>query len=121
MPAPALPPLALNHLNLRARDPKALARWYADVLGFRANGPFLWSAGTLLVLSKGDPFPSGSFHFGFRAATREELDAWVASIAGKGVTVPPIETFDDEPGYATTFIHDPEGNEIELFVDAVPA
>ncbi len=79
----ALPPLAVNHVNLRARDPDALGRWYEAVLGFQRRGPFLWSAGTLLVFSRGDPFPSGDLHIGCRLGSRAELDGWVAlALAG---------------------------------------
>lgn len=113
----ALPPLAVNHVNLRARDPEALGRWYEAVLGFQRRGPFLWSAGTLLVFSRGDPFPSGDLHIGCRLASRADLDGWVARLRARGVAVPPVEGDD---AYATTRIVDPEGNEIELFHEPVP-
>ena len=112
------PPLTINHLNLPARDPEALARWYVERLGFSRNGRFLWSGGTLLVFVRGDAIPSGSLHFGFRTGTREDLDAWVATLRARGVEVPPVEGDDV---YATTRIVDPEGNEIELFHEPVPA
>jgi catechol 2,3-dioxygenase-like lactoylglutathione lyase family enzyme len=112
------PPLALNHLNLPARDPEAQARWYVEKMGFSRNGRFLWSGGTLLVFVKGEAIPSGALHFGFKTATRADLDAWVARLAARGVHVPPVEVDDD---YARTLVRDPEGNEIELFHEPVSA
>jgi catechol 2,3-dioxygenase-like lactoylglutathione lyase family enzyme len=58
--------LKLSHVNLPARDPEALARWYADQLGFERRGAFLLAAGTLIVFEAGEPVPSGKIHFGFR-------------------------------------------------------
>jgi catechol 2,3-dioxygenase-like lactoylglutathione lyase family enzyme len=113
-----LPPLALNHLNLPARDPEAQARWYVERLGFRRNGRFLWSGGTLLVFVPGEVVGSGAMHFGFRVASRADLDAWVVALRGRGVEVPAVE---GDEAYATTRVVDPEGNEIELFHEPVPA
>jgi catechol 2,3-dioxygenase-like lactoylglutathione lyase family enzyme len=113
-----LPPLALNHVNLPARDPKALARWYVKKLGFVANGRFLWSAGTLLVFVKGTPLRSGSVHVGFRTRSVPVLRRWVAALRKRGVEVSDIE---GDATYSFTRIHDPEGNEIELFFEPVPA
>jgi catechol 2,3-dioxygenase-like lactoylglutathione lyase family enzyme len=114
----SLPPLALNHVNLPARDPKALGRWYVKKLGFRAYGRFLWSAGTLLVFVPGKPLRSGTVHVGCRVASRSDLERWVKALRRRGVTVPDIE---GDASYATVRIRDPEGNEIELFSEPVPA
>jgi catechol 2,3-dioxygenase-like lactoylglutathione lyase family enzyme len=111
------PPLALNHLNLPARDPEALSRWYCDVLGFRANGRFLWSAGTLLVFVRGEPIVSGAFHFGFRTSSPAELRAWVERARVRGATVGDVE---GDESYSYARFADPEGNSIELFYEPVP-
>jgi catechol 2,3-dioxygenase-like lactoylglutathione lyase family enzyme len=113
----SLPPLALNHLNLPARDPVALRRWYVDTLGFRANGPFLWSAGTLLVFARGEPLPGGDFHLGFRVGSLADLEGWVARLRGAGVAVGDVE---GDAAYSTARLLDPEGNEIELFYELEP-
>jgi catechol 2,3-dioxygenase-like lactoylglutathione lyase family enzyme len=112
------PPLALNHVNLPARDPDALGRWYVEKLGFKANRRFLWSAGTLLVFVKGEPVASGALHVGCRVESLGDLRAWVDELRRRGVVVPDIE---GDESYATVRIEDPEGNEIELFYEPVPA
>lgn len=111
------PPLALNHLNLPARDPEALSRWYVRNLGFRANGRFLWSAGTLLVFERGRPIANRRIHLGFRVGSPKVLRAWAATLRRRGVRVPRIH---GDSSYAFTRIQDPEGNEIELFHEPVP-
>jgi catechol 2,3-dioxygenase-like lactoylglutathione lyase family enzyme len=117
MPA-VLPPLALNHVNLPARNPKALARWYVRKLGFVANGRFLWSGGSLLVFVPGKPLRSGTVHVGCRVRSVAVLRRWTAALRGRGVKVPDIE---GDATYSYARIHDPEGNEIELFHEPVPA
>ena len=113
----SLPPVALNHLNLPARDPAALGRWYVETLGFRANGRFLWSAGSLLVFVRGEPLRSGDFHLGFRVGSLADLEAWAARLRGAGVEVGDVE---GDADYSSTRLLDPEGNEIELFYEPEP-
>ena len=63
------PPLTLNHVNIPSRDPEGLRRWYVDVLGFRREGDYLWSGGTMLNIVYGTPLGrEACWHFGFRAA-----------------------------------------------------
>ena len=111
------PPLAIDHVNLPARDPDALARWYVETLGFDRHGPFLWSGGSLLVFVRGEPLPTGAFHVGCRAASRAVLDGWVDELRRRGVDVP-AATGDE--AYASTRLRDPEGNELELFHEPAP-
>ena len=111
------PPLSINHVNVPARDPDALARWYVETLGFHRNGPFLSSGGSLLVFVQGTPIPSGTFHLGCRAPTRAALDGWIEALRKKGVEVAAAE---GDEAYAHTRILDPEGNELELFHEPLP-
>jgi len=112
-----LPKLALNHLNLPARDPAALRRFYVDHLGFEEHGRFLWSGGTLLVFVDGSPLGSDSTHFGFRVESVEVLRAWVAELRKSGI---PVDDVRGDATYMTTFVVDPEGNRFELFWEPVP-
>jgi catechol 2,3-dioxygenase-like lactoylglutathione lyase family enzyme len=112
-----LPPFALNHLNLPARDPAALRQWYTDKLGFHARGPFLWSGGGLLVFVEGTPIAGEHLHFGFRADSMATLRAWIAALRARGVHVD--EPHDDD-AYSTTYVNDPEGNRFELFYEQPP-
>ena len=107
-----LPELSLNHLNLPARDPVALGRWYVEKLGFRANGPFLWSGASLLVFEKGEP--SQGLHFGFRIASLVALNGWVETLRARGVVVDDVT---GDENYSTVYVRDPEGNMFELFYE----
>ena len=113
-----LSPLALNHLNLPARDPEALSKWYREMLGFEAKGRFLWSGGTLLVFSPGTPIDDEKLHLGFLVPSLPELQAWVERLRERGFDPGEIE---GDAAYSTVFFHDPEGNRIELFYEPVPA
>ncbi len=39
----------LNHVNIPARDPEGLVRWYASTFGLRAEGNKARGPGVLLV------------------------------------------------------------------------
>src|SRR5689334_23161171 len=108
-------PLALSHVNLPARDPDALAEWYVARLGFRRKGPYLWSAGTLLVFVRGEAVPP-IVHFGFRVDDEEEVVKWNERLRAAGVDVGQVMT--DE--YTRFFGRDPEGNRFEIFWEPAP-
>ena len=103
--------LALNHLNIPARDPERLRAWYVEKLGFRAHGRFLWSGGTLLVFVEGDPLPGAKMHFGFRVESLEALEGWARRLEA---------TVEGDAQYATFYLRDPEGNAFEIFHEPVP-
>jgi catechol 2,3-dioxygenase-like lactoylglutathione lyase family enzyme len=110
-------PLALNHLNLPARDPTALRAWYVEKLGFRERGRFLWSGGTLLVFVDGTPIATDALHFGFRVESRSALDTWVKTLRARGVDVGDVEGDD---AYATVYVRDPGGNTFEMLFERPP-
>jgi catechol 2,3-dioxygenase-like lactoylglutathione lyase family enzyme len=112
------PPLGLNHLNLPAKDPAALAQWYVEKLEFRSDGRFLWSGGTLLVFVDGDPVDSNTVHFGFRVPSIEDLQTWIRTLRDRGVAVGDVH---GDGTYSTVFIRDPEGNRFELFYQPDPS
>jgi len=109
--------LRLNHLNVPARDPEALCRWYVDKLDFVAQGRFLWSGGSLLVFVEGEPISADHWHFGFHVESLQELAAWVARLRERNVEVPDIEG-DEE--YSRVYVTDPEGNTFEIFYERIP-
>ena len=107
----------------KARDPKALAAWYRDVLGlavedwggvmFQAdgNGPPM----TLFV-----PFEAATKHFDPSSRefminfTVDDIDGMLAMLATKGIT--PLKRDDDsDPNGRFAWIMDPEGSKIELW------
>lgn len=102
----------------RAKDPTALARWYAEHLGIdnQLEGETLWwQAKSPTVFS---PFPADTSMW---SSDRQwmlnfwvrDLDAMTAQLRGAGITVEDEQT---EAG-AGRFAHitDPEGNRIQLW------
>jgi predicted enzyme related to lactoylglutathione lyase len=101
------PPLRLAHLNLPARDPEALARWYADTFGLEARGAFVVGPGTLLAFERGDPLlAGGNAHFGFEVQSARDVAIWAQRFGS---------ALDEAPRSASTRVRDPEGNGIEIY------
>lgn len=99
--------LQLNHMNIPARDPEALVRWYVENLGLRADGNKARGPGVLLVFQAGEPVNRApELHLGFQVPDNEQLTRW----AGKfGATVRNGDEFN------AFQVSDPEGNRIELY------
>lgn len=106
---------------VQSKDPKALARWYRDVLGVPIEA---WGGAMLKYDAPGHPgevvwnaFPNGAKYMA--PSTREfmidfavdDLDAFLAKLKAKGVTV--LDKQADATG-AFAWILDPDGTKIEL-------
>jgi catechol 2,3-dioxygenase-like lactoylglutathione lyase family enzyme len=76
---------------------------------FGFGGYWLDAGGQQVHLMQSDTVAQGGHHFAFRV---DDLDAAVASIRAKGVTVNPIDHMVGAGHQA--FLHDPSGNFIEL-------
>jgi glyoxylase I family protein len=111
----------IGGLFVRARDPDALARWYADHLGidptpatyeqqpwWQQQGPTVFS-----------PFPADTDHFGrpeqaWKVNLRvRDLDAMAAQLRAAGIEVTPDPQTYPNGRFASTA--DLEGNPIELW------
>lgn len=107
----------------KSRDPKALAKWYKDVLGLPMED---WGGASLKYDQPGhppvlvfSPFPEKSTYFA--PSGREfmlnfavdDLDAFLARIAAKGVAVQKRD--DADPNGRFAWILDPDGTKIELW------
>jgi catechol 2,3-dioxygenase-like lactoylglutathione lyase family enzyme len=108
---------------VKSKDPKALARWYRDVLGIPLEP---WGGATLSYDAPGHPptlawnaFPSTT---GYMApSTRDfminfavdDLDAYLARLKDKGVSV--LKREDGGPTGKFAWILDPDGTKIELW------
>lgn len=116
--------LGIGGIFFKARDPGALSRWYADVLGIEMNdwgGAFLTpeamaahaGAGTVFSPLKADTtyFAPSTKDFMINFAV-DDLDAIVARAAGHGVEA---KVLPDEPNGRFAHIVDPEGTKIELW------
>jgi len=113
----------LGGLFVHSKDNKALAAWYRDVLGIKVES---WGGAMLRYDAPGHPdvlvwnaVSQGSDYFA--PSTREfminfavdDLDAFLAKIAAKGVTV--LKRDDSDPNGHFAWIVDPDGTKIELW------
>ncbi len=108
---------------VKSKDPKALARWYRDVLGVPLES---WGGAMLRYDAPGHPpalvwnaLPSTTDYMA--PSTREvmidfavdDLDAFLTRLTEKGVTV--LKREDAGPSGKFAWILDPDGTKIELW------
>ncbi len=128
----------LGHLVLYVRDLERSRHFYGDILGWtevRGDVPLgvpaaAFSAGRthheLLLIEVGPsaaPIPPGRrvgmYHFGLKVGeTDDELREVVHHLQQNGVT---ILGASDHTVTHSLYIADPDGNEVELYVDVLPA
>ena len=119
----------LGHVVLYVSDFARSADFYRDTLGFREiarnEGMALFSSGRthheLLLIAVGGTAPErhgaepGLYHIGFKVGnTTEELRAAYRELRAKGVR---IVGAGDHTVTHSLYILDPDGNELELYVD----
>lgn len=108
---------------LRAQDPEALTRWYADVLGVANTDHYPWQqqAGPTVWA----PFPADTDYFGRRDQAWmvnfrvSDLDAVLTQLRSTGAEV--NEKVEDTDIGRFGWAHDPEGNRFELWQPKDPA
>ena len=124
-PAPAEPAghiTGIGGIFFKAKDPKALAAWYRDVLGLPLEK---WGGAALRYDAPQHPsvlswaaFPATTSYFAPSTGdfminyAVDDMDALLARLREKGVT---ILKRDDDPNGRFAWILDPEGNKIELW------
>jgi catechol 2,3-dioxygenase len=124
----------IGHVVLKVRDLERAAAFYRDVLGLKEVARFkgrmvFFSAGAnhhdLAVLAVGPDAPPappdgvGLYHVALKIGDRlEDLRAAKAHLETHGIAV---RRTADHRVSQSLYIDDPDGNGIELFVDADPA
>jgi catechol 2,3-dioxygenase-like lactoylglutathione lyase family enzyme len=106
----------------KAKDPKALAAWYRDVLGLPLEA---WGGAALRYDAPGHPpaliwnaFPASTDYFAPSTGefminyAVDDMDAFLARLRAKGVA---ILKRDDDANGRFAWLLDPEGNKIELW------
>ena len=124
----------LGHVVLYVSDLERSRRFYRDVLGWKEIATFgsqgaVFSSGRthheLLLLEVGpdaQPIPRGRrvgmYHFGLKVGTTDdELRAAYKDLVAAGVD---IMGASDHTVTHSLYIADPDGNEIELYIDVQP-
>lgn len=126
----------LGHIVLYVRDVERSRAFYRDVLGWKevavppTRGIALFSSGRthheLLLIEVGSdatPIPRGRrvglYHFGLKVGESDaELKKVVATLEKHSV---PVVGATDHGVTHSVYILDPDGNEIELYIDVQPA
>ena len=107
----------------KAKDPKALAAWYRDVLGLPLQP---WGGAALRYDAPGHPpaaawsaFAASSNYFSPSTSdfmidyAVDDMDALLARLKDKGVAI--LKRSDDDQSGRFAWILDPEGNKVELW------
>jgi len=125
-PAPAEPAghvTGVGGVFFKAKDPKALAAWYRDVLGLPVQP---WGGAALRYDAPAHPpklawnaFPASTKYFAPSTGdfminyAVDDMDAMVARLSKAGVEI--LKRSDDDTYGRFAWILDPEGNKVELW------
>ena len=97
----------LQHLNLPARDPQGLARWYAATFGLQADDNKARGPGVLIAFQPGEPVNRApDLHAGFLVPSLAELNRWADRLGG---------TLKKGAEFTSFQVRDPEGNCVEVY------
>ena len=102
--------LKLDHLNMPARDPEGLARWYEETFGLKAERHVVRGPGVLIAFQAGEPLNRApELHIGMRVQSMAALKEWATKF---GMEIKPGSEFNS---FRTS---DPEGNCLEIYCPA---
>lgn len=106
---------------LKAREPKALAQWYATHFSIpdQGGGSLVFDGPTSMGMTVFSHFPTDTEYFGEGAQQAmvnfrvDGLEALLTQLAEAGVRIDPKR--DEAPYGKFAWIWDPEGNRVELW------
>jgi predicted enzyme related to lactoylglutathione lyase len=115
--------IGVGGVFFKAKDPKALAAWYRDVLGMPIEA---WGGAALRYDAPKHPpvvawnaFPASTSYFAPSTSAFminyavDDMDALLTRLRAKGVAI--LKRDDSDPNGRFAWIQDPEGNKIELW------
>jgi catechol 2,3-dioxygenase len=125
----------LGHVVFYVKNLERTLRFYRDLLGFAEVGRAFGGRAAALTggrthheflfieVGEAPPPPRGQriglYHIGIKVGDRlDELRAAKAELERAGI---PIEGMSDHTVSQSLYLRDPDGNEVELYVDADPA
>jgi catechol 2,3-dioxygenase-like lactoylglutathione lyase family enzyme len=116
--------IELNHTIVPAHDPKASARFLADILGVPVGAPVAHFTPVTLanqVTLDYDQHDTFDVHHYAFLVSAEEFDAAFARISGGGITYyadpacrQPGEVYHGKAGHRGTYFRDPNGHLMEI-------
>lgn len=128
------PLTTIGHVHLKVSDLAQAERFYTEVLGFTvkarygtdavflAAGDYHHHIGLNTWQSKGGPPPApgstGLFHFAIRMPSRRALAQMLMRLREHGV---PLTGASDHLVSEALYLHDPDGNGIEIYWDRDPS
>jgi len=131
--APIDPRVDVGHVHLKVSDLERSIRFYSDVLGFELTqrygtqaaflsaGGYHHHIGLNTWESRGGPPPApgttGLFHVAFRYPDRASLADALRRLTEHGVR---LDGASDHGVSEALYLHDPDGNGIELYRDRAP-
>ena len=101
-----MPGFRLEHLNIPAKDPVGLARWYATTFDLEADRHLARGPGVLIAFQQGEPLDRDDLHMGLRVESIEEFNQWARKFNAEPTPGPEFTTFR---------VTDPEGNNVEIY------
>ena len=121
--------LGLTHIALPVKDVKRSSAFYKKVFGAKemyndpefVQVPTPGSKDVIVFIKKNKPLPKANpgFHFGFRLPAPSAVGTIIKTIKNAGGKIK--ETGEFIPGEPYVFFYDPDGYEVEIWFENIPA